>query len=373
MPAELIEKIVQKAIQIQQIPAPTFEEKRRAQFVQDGFVAEGLSQVEMDGDGNVFACLPGADSDHLPLVVTAHTDTVFPAGTDLSVTRENGKVHGPGIGDNSLGVAGLYGLVWALREQNIQLQGDLWLAANIGEEGLGDLKGMKAVYERFGNQALGYLVLEGLALGRIYNRGLGVRRYRISVETVGGHSWVDYGNPSAIHELVLLTSQILGLRTPQRARTSMNVGKISGGVSINTIAPHALLELDLRSESGRVLNNLARKVEGLVRVAEHPGARYTCEVIGDRPFGEVAPADPLVQAGIMALKAQGLEAILEIGSTDANIPLSHGVPAICIGLTTGGGAHTTSEFLEIEPLSKGLAQLLDVVQSAYRNNQLSYA
>ena len=196
-------------------------------------------------------------------------------------------------------------------------------------------------------------------------RQFGVRRYRISVETVGGHSWVDYGNPSAIHELALLVTQITGLRTPQRARTSMNVGKFSGGVSINTIAPHASLELDLRSENGRILKTLARKVEGLVRVAEHPGARYTCEVIGNRPFGEVAPDHPLVQAGIRALKRQGIEAKLEIGSTDANIPLSHGVPAICIGLTTGGGAHTTSEFIEIAPLQQGLAQLLDVVLSAY--------
>jgi acetylornithine deacetylase/succinyl-diaminopimelate desuccinylase-like protein len=254
-----------------------------------------------------------------------------------------------------------------LKKNRTRLPADLWLAANIGEEGLGDLKGMKSVYDRFGSQVRGFLVLEGLALGRIYHRGLGVRRYRISVETVGGHSWVDYGNPSAIHELALLTSQIIGLRLPQRARTSLNVGKFLGGVSINTIAPKASLELDLRSENGRILDSLARKVESLVRVAQHPGASYTCEVIGDRPFGEIPEDHLLVGAGIRALEKQGIDAKLEIGSTDANIPLSHGVPAICIGLTTGGGAHTTSEFMDEAPLSKGLAQLLDVVQSAYQS------
>jgi tripeptide aminopeptidase len=363
----MVEQVIDKAIEIQQIPAPTFDEKMRASFVADAFLAEGLFRVERDVDGNVFACLPGADSSQPPLVVSAHTDTVFPAETDLSLTRQNGEVHGPGIGDNSLGVAGLFGLVWMLRQNQIQLPADLWLAANICEEGLGDLKGMKAVYQRFGKNLVGYIVLEGLALGRIYNRGLGVRRYRISVETVGGHSWVDYGNPSAIHELALLTTQSLDLRTPFRARTSMNVGKFSGGVSINTIAPHASLELDLRSENGRILSTLARKVEGLVRLADHPGAHFSCEVIGDRPFGEIAEDHPLVQAGIQALKNQGFSAGLEIGSTDANIPLSHAAPAICIGLTSGGGAHTTSEFIETQPLRKGLAQLLDVVQLSFKS------
>jgi len=208
-------------------------------------------------------------------------------------------------------------------------------------------------------------VLEGLALGRIYHRGLGVRRYRISVDTVGGHSWVDYGNPSAIHELALLTAQIMTLRTPQRKRTSINVGKIAGGVSINTIAPHAYLELDLRSESGRILSALARKVEDLVRFAQRPGVKYTIEKIGDRPFGEIAPDHPLVQAAVQALHAQDLHADLQIGSTDANIPLYHGVPAVCIGLTGGGGAHTTGEYMDTTLLGKGLAHLLEVVQRAF--------
>ena len=365
MAESLVSKVAERAIQIQQIPAPTFEEQQRADFVLAEFKAEGLSQAGMDEIGNVYACLPGADRSRLPLVVSAHTDTVFPAETDLSLKREGTRVYGPGIGDNSLGVAGLFGLVWSLRERQITLPGDLWLVANVCEEGLGDLKGMKAVYERFGQETIGYIVLEGLALGRIYHRGLGVRRYRISVDTAGGHSWVDYGNPSAIHELALLTAQIMTLRTPHRKRTSINVGKIAGGVSINTIAPHAYLELDLRSESGRILSTLARKVEDLLRFAQRPGVKYTIETIGDRPFGEVPPDHPLVRAAVRALHAQGFNADLQIGSTDANIPLNHGVPAVTIGLTGGGGAHTTGEYMDTALLAKGMAQLVELVQRAF--------
>lgn len=368
MADSLVSKVAERAIHIQQIPAPTFEEQQRARFVLAEFEAEGLSQVEIDPLGNVFACLPGADQDRPPLVVSAHTDTVFPAETDLTVRRDGTRVYGPGIGDNSLGVAGLFGLLWSLHERQITLPGDVWLVANVGEEGLGDLNGMKAVYERFGEEILGYIVLEGLALGRIYHRGLGVRRYRILVDTIGGHSWVDYGNPSAIHELALLTAQIMTLRTPHRKRTSINVGKIAGGVSINTIAPHAYLELDLRSESGRILATLARKVEDLVRFAQRPGVKYTIETIGDRPFGEIPPEHPLVRAAVRALHAQGLNADLQIGSTDANIPLMHGVPAVTIGLTGGGGAHTTGEFMDTALLEKGLAQLVDLVQRVFEIN-----
>ena len=361
----IINRIVQRTIEIQQIPAPTFEELERAKFIFAAFQNENLSNVEIDEDGNVYARLPGVNSDKPPLIVSAHTDTVFPTETDLRVRQEGEKVFGPGIGDNSLGVAGLFGLVWMIKEEGITLPSDLWLVANVGEEGLGDLAGMKTVYDRFGADPIGYIILEGLALGRIYHRGLGVRRYRISVETVGGHSWVDYGNPSAIHELSLLSAQILSLRVPNRMRTTINIGKISGGVSINTIAPYAFLELDLRSESGRSLSNLARKVEDLVRFSQRPGVTYNIKVVGDRPIGEIPPEHPLVQAGLAALAAQGMSAELQIGSTDANIPLKHGVPAICIGLSTGFGAHTEGEYMDTGLLPKGMAQLVDIVKRAF--------
>ncbi|MEN8241633.1 MAG: M20/M25/M40 family metallo-hydrolase [Chloroflexota bacterium] len=365
MQKDLIQRVVERAIEIQQIPAPTFEEGLRAEFVAQAFREEGLSQVEIDQVGNVFGCLPG-DSSERSLVVSAHTDTVFPQEIDLSVRRRSGKISGPGIGDNSLGVAGLFGLLWMLREEEIRLPGDLWLVANVGEEGLGDLYGMHEVVARFADQPLGYVILEGLAFGRLYHRGLGVKRYRISINTQGGHSWVDYGRPSAVHELASLVNTLVNLRLPKRPRTTMNVGRISGGVSINTIAPSASIELDVRSEDGKVLAQTCKKVEQAILQVEKPGVMIDVEVIGNREFGEIPSDHPLVQVGVQAIRHQGIEPELLIGSTDANAVLSKGYPAICIGLANGGAAHTEGEFMLTENLPRGLAQLLEVVAAGFR-------
>jgi tripeptide aminopeptidase len=364
----LTEKLLDLAIAIQQIPAPTFAEQPRAVFVRRRFLEEGLSDVQMDELGNVYARLPGRGL-ALPIIVTAHMDTVFPAGTDLSLKREAEKISGPGIGDNSLGVAGLFGLLWGLSGgggglAQSSLPGDLWLVANVCEEGLGDLRGMNAVVERFGQNALAYIILEGMSLGQIYHRGLGVRRYRITVHTAGGHSWVDFGRPSAIHELAELIVAIKSLPLPDRPRTTLNVGLISGGTSINTIAAEAFLELDLRSEASYTLDNLVSQVETLVRAAEQttPGIRISSELIGNRPEGEIDASHPLVRLAMQSLEEQGLTPHLNIGSTDANVPLSHHLPAICIGITIGGGAHTKEEYILTHPITQGLAQLVAVVE-----------
>jgi tripeptide aminopeptidase len=160
------------------------------------------------------------------------------------------------LGDNSLGVAALFGLVWALRERKIELEGDVWFVANVGEEGLGDLRGMKAIVDRFGADVLAYLVLEGMALGHVYHRAVGVKRYRVKARTKGGHSWSDYGQPSAVHELAKLVVQLTALDLPKEPRTTMNVGKISGGTSVNVIAAEAFMDLDLRSEGQEALAEL---------------------------------------------------------------------------------------------------------------------
>ena len=357
----LIEKVIERASEIQQIPAPTFDEKERAAFVLHMFQQEGLVDTEMDFFGNVYARLPG-DGAARPLLVSAHTDTVFPAGTNLSLRREPERIYGPGLGDNSLGVAGLFGLLWALRRARISLPGDLWLVANAGEEGLGDLYGMKAVVERFKELPQAYIILEGMALGQVYHRALASRRFRIAAVTRGGHSWVDYGTPSAVHELAKLASSIAALPVPEKPRSSLNVGTFQGGTSINTIAAEAELELDLRSEDGEILQHLVDQVLALARAAVHPGVNIKVEQVGDRPSGELAQDHPLVQAAVAALRSQGLEARLNIGSTDANVPLSKGYPAVCVGLTNGGGAHTHEEFIEAGKLEKGLAALVELVR-----------
>ncbi len=363
---DIPERVLDLAIQIQQIPAPTFQEEQRAAFVRDLFLKEGLSHVEIDMLGNVYAMLPG-EGERRPLVVCAHTDTVFPLETDLSVHRETERIIAPGIGDNSLGLAGLLGLLWILREREINLPGDLWLVANVREEGLGDLRGMRLVVDRFGDSPMAYIILEGMALGQIYHRGLGVRRYRITAQTPGGHSWADHGVPSAIHELAALVTKLTELPLPNDPRTTLNVGMISGGTSINTIAPRASLELDLRSEDPEALQTLVQSVQALVEEANKPEVQMQAEVIGQRPIGGIPEDHPLVKLAGSALLEQGIEPHLSIGSTDANIPLSRGLPAVTIGLTKGGGAHTSNEYIEIKPIGKGLEQLVNVVVGAFKD------
>jgi tripeptide aminopeptidase len=361
------QRLLDLAIAIQQIPAPTFHEAERAAFVRARFAEEGLQDVEIDSTGNVYARFPssGAVAHAMPLVVSAHLDTVFPSNVDLSVRREPERILAPGIGDNSLGVAGLFGLLWALRERQVSLPGDLWLVANICEEGLGNLRGMQAVVARFGSSPLAYIVVEGMALGQVYQRGLGVQRYRLTVRTAGGHSWIDYGQPSAVHELTALSTRITGLELPRQPRTTLNVGIISGGSSINTIAAEAMLELDLRSESAVALKDLAAQVEQIIHSVQKPGVRIELETIGKRPSGELSPEHKLVRLAQACLDSLGIEAHLSIGSTDANLPLSLGYPSITVGLTTGGKAHSVYEYINIAPLDKGVEQLLRLVSQAW--------
>src|SRR6266487_328717 len=329
----IAERVIERAIEVQQISAPTFAEKERAEFVRSLFLEEGLTDISMDEVGNVYGLLSKVQSQKSkvkPLIVTAHLDTVFPQETDLKVKHEGEKIFGPGLGDNSLGVAALFGLLWTLRERKIELGGDIWFIANVGEEGLGDLRGMKAVVERFGADVQVYLILEGLALGHVYHRAVGVKRYRVTARTTGGHSWSDYGKPSAIHELAKLVVQLTSLELPGHPRTTMNVGKISGGTSVNVIAAEAMFELDLRSEGQESLAELVAAAEKLIRHANRHGVSVEADVIGQRPAGEMSPDHPLVKLAEECLREQGLEPALITGSTDANIPLSRGYPAIVL-------------------------------------------
>ena len=361
----LIDRALNMAVAIQQIPAPTFHEMERARFVQTSFAGEKLTDIKVDRIGNVYARLAGSRSGK-PLVVCAHLDTVFPFSIDLHCEREPGRILAPGIGDNSLGVAGLFGLAWALQERKLSLPGDLWLVANVCEEGLGDLRGIRGVVDTFGSDPLAYIIIEGMALGQIYHRGLGVRRYRISTHALGGHSWLDYGQPSAIHELTSLSARITSLVLPRTPRSSLNIGIISGGSSVNTIAAEAMLELDLRSESPETLEFLVRQVTEIVHAAEKPGVSVKMESIGERPSGQIPPEHPLVKLAQECLSKVGIQPHLNIGSTDANLPLSRNLPAVTIGLTTGGGAHSIHEYINIAPLEKGMEQLVELISQSWK-------
>ena len=365
LPPSFVKSVIDLACSIQQIPAPTFHEGQRALFVLDFFRRIGLEDIQQDFTGNVLARLPGVDRFARPLVVSAHLDTVHPLGSSLALERSADHITGRAIGDNATGLAAMMMLPGLLRSNRSRLKGDLWLAANTGEEGLGNLRGIQAVTDRFGPDALAYLVLEGMGLGNVLHRGLGVERYRITVQTPGGHSWVDYGQPSAIHVLCNLVSELTSLPIPHKPATSLNVGVISGGISVNSIAAHASCELDLRSEDNQVLSGLVDEVHRLVRLTQQNSIYTVIELIGKRQAGSIPENHPLVQLACAVLSDIGIDPRLDIASTDANLPLSRGYPAICLGITQGSYAHTANEYIRTEPVGVGMIQLYEIVTRAW--------
>ncbi|HYO87984.1 MAG TPA: M20/M25/M40 family metallo-hydrolase [Candidatus Limnocylindrales bacterium] len=354
---------IEQARAIQQIPAPTFAEAGRAVYVASEFRALGLEQVDSDRLHNVYGCRPGIDTKAPALLVTAHTDTIFDAETDLAQRLEGDAVYGPGLGDNSMGVAGLLALArWLTVQPTPRVT--VWFAATSREEGLGDLGGMKAVFARLGATTGAVLNLEGLALGHIYHGGIAVRRLKVSASAGGGHSWLHYGRPSALHRLIDLGAALLELIPPVAPRTTFNIGLIEGGDAINAIASQAAFWLDLRSETSTALQRFEERVRAAITEASDEDARFAIEVVGDRPAGQIAVDHPLVHIGVTALAAVGIKAALETGSTDANVPLAAGCPAITLGVTRGGNAHRIDEYVELGPVLPGIQQLVLALRGA---------
>jgi len=359
--ATLTSTTLDLACAIQQIPAPTFHEHARAAFIRDHFLALGLQDVRIDDLANVYARRPGGAGK--PVLVTAHLDTVFPMETPLTLERLPDRINGPGIGDNSLGVAGLSAVVRALADET--LPGDLHLVANVGEEGLGDLRGMRRVVEELGARMGAIIVLEGMALGRVQYAAIGVRRYRFTARTEGGHSWHHFGRPSAIHVLVRLGAKITELAMPTHPQTTFNIGTITGGTSINTIAREASFDLDLRSEDTPTLFRLAKEVEDLAASFATPEVQIETQVIGNRPAGSIARDHPLLRLAAQTLADVGIKSTFEISSTDANIPFSLGLPCVCVGLAEGGHSHRPDEYIETRDLAQGLTALVALVRGAF--------
>ena len=352
--------VVNLAVAVQQIPAPTFQEAARARFVAEQFGQLGLHDVEIDGLGNVFGRIRGrqAQQSAEPVIVSAHSDTVFPVDTDLTVRREGNLIYGPGIADNSLGVAGILSLGRWLQHRTVALARDVWLVANVREEGLGDLGGMREVCARFPS-AHSFIVVEGGMLGQLCHEGVGSRRYRLDVQTKGGHSWSDFGRKSAIHTLCSIIHEITQRPWPSHPKTTFNIGIIEGGTSINTIASHASAQLDLRSESAEQLRQLITEIE---RLAQAHTPYLTLTKIGERPSGQLGRNHRLIYNAITALQMVGYPTPkLLRGSTDANIPLSQKRAAVCIGLAQGYHAHRPDEYVDVTHLARGVQQLLFLV------------
>ncbi len=357
--------VLDTAMTIQQIAAPTFAEQRRGDFVLEYMQALQLYDLQRDTIGNIYGRHPGRVSGPA-LLVTAHMDTVFPQDTDLTLRQVGEQLYGPGIGDNSLGVAALLHLAQVIQEYDLPHIHDIWFVADVGEEGLGDLCGMRTVIERLRAQIGAVIVLEGCDFGKLHHQAIGVRRYRIDVTAPGGHSWGDFGNVSAVHVLVRIASRLTELPVTLEPRSTFNLGVISGGTAVNTIAEHASLLLDLRSVDPAALLTLSMQVETIVadEASFYPKAQVTLTIVGDRPAGAIAREHPLIRTAHAAYTAVGATVSYVQSSTDANIPLSQGIPAVCVGLANGKNAHRSDEYIVPTNLGRGMQALLLLAMAA---------
>jgi acetylornithine deacetylase/succinyl-diaminopimelate desuccinylase-like protein len=347
---------VQQQIGLCEIPAPPFGEAARAAEYRRRFEALGLTNVRLDGVGNVIAERPGLG--HGPRVVlSAHLDTVFPDTVDVTVRVEDGRLHGPGIGDDCRGLAVVLAVARALRDANVRTAGTIVFVGTVGEEGEGNLRGVRHLFDRQTAGPVQYFIsVDGVGLSAT-TRAVGSHRYRVRIEGPGGHSYADFGIPNPIHALGRAIARIAALPVPASPRTTFNVGVIEGGTSVNSIPAAAAMLVDLRSESQLALDSLDAAFRRAVAVGVEeeiqrwPGARqrlrFDLVEIGRRPAAAMADTAFIVRATVQAAQALGFTPALTSGSTDANYPMSLGIPSVTIdGGGRGGGAHTTSEWYE---------------------------
>ncbi len=339
------------------VPAPTGEERARAELVASLWRERGYTP-EVDELQNVYV-RRGTRPKAPVLMLLAHIDTVFPAGTPLNVRRQDDFLFGPSIGDNSVSVASMLTVFEMLDTLGWDTAVDIVAVANVGEEGLGHLRGARAAVEHYRPSLGAVLAIDG-RLGCIVNVAVGSKRWRITLKGPGGHSYGSFGTPSAIHVLARIIAAISDLNVPQDPKTTFNVGTIEGGTSVNTIAANASAVIDMRSTDVSALDHLAKQVQAIVLQYTPPesGLRVTIEVLGERPAGSRSEKDPLVQLAVQALQWVGVEPKLVASSTDANIPISLNIPSVCVGITLGEKAHTVDEQIQISPIEQGLAQLV---------------
>ncbi|HZS59542.1 MAG TPA: M20/M25/M40 family metallo-hydrolase [Gemmatimonadaceae bacterium] len=365
--------IVRAQVAVSEIAAPTGEEQRRAAWVARRFTTLGLADVRSDTAGNVIGRRLGARPGPA-VAVCAHLDTVFPRGTTVRVRHDGELLLGPGIGDNGRGLAAMLALAEEIDGVRLRTERPIDFVATTGEEGTGDLRGAKAFF-RSRDDVAAAIALDGAGDERVVHRGLGSRRYRIVYRGPGGHSWAAFGVVNPVHAAGTAIAKLAAIIVPREPRTTLSVGRVGGGIAVNAIADEAWLEVDLRSTTIRMLDRYEREIRLAVRAAEieenarratgSPPLSCAVEMIGDRPCGDVPPDHPLVLSAIDATRLIGREPELATASTDANVPISLGVPAIAIGAGgRGGDAHTPSEWFDNTAGTVGLARALTIVVAA---------
>lgn len=361
--------VVDDMCELVAIPAPTFAEETRAAWYAERLQAAGYN-AEIDDIGNVVAATGPLDG---CVAVVAHLDTVFPADTPLTPQRRGGRIYAPGISDNVRGLAAMLALARAVAECDVEFGRGVAFVASVGEEAEGNLRGMKHLFDADGRlqHAAAVIALDGAGLRRIVHRAVGSRRLRVTLQGPGGHSWADFGLPNPLHALTRACARISDLPLAQRPRTTLTVARLQAGTSVNAIPAEAWAELDLRSESAELLTKLDAEVAAII--AEEVQAEATSgasleldvTVIGDRPAGATPAEAPLVRIARAATRAVGERPELIASSTDANVPISLGIPAVSIGAGgDSGGMHTLDEWYEDSDGAAGLERLLLCVVGA---------
>jgi acetylornithine deacetylase/succinyl-diaminopimelate desuccinylase-like protein len=355
-------------IRLTEIPAPSFEEGDRAAAVKELFAGEGLT-IHTDKIGNVIGELRGSNEREIVLI-TAHLDTVFPSGTTVAVRREGDRMLAPGISDNGTGLAALIAVARAMHAAKITPQRTILFAANVGEEGEGNLRGMRALVDAYHAKLRAVIVLDGSGTDHVTTKALASKRLEAVISGPGGHSWSDFGMPNPINALVRGSLRFINTKVPASPRTTFNLGQVEGGTSVNSIPFEAKLKVDLRSESDDEITRLESAFRDCMAAGvrdEMENARdrtkgkldWKVNVIGSRPGGELAADSSLLAALRAADDLTGNQSRIERSSTDANIPLSMGIDAISIGAGgNGGGAHSLQEWYEPAGRENGLKRVL---------------
>jgi acetylornithine deacetylase/succinyl-diaminopimelate desuccinylase-like protein len=365
--------ITDEHIRICSIPASPFNEHERAVYLSKKFSELGLSEVEVDEEGNCLGLLEGTSRSPL-MVVSAHLDTVFSKDTDFTVVKRDNRLLAPGIADDGCGLAALIALAEAIKTERIPIEGSILFVGTVGEEGEGNLRGVRYLLTkgRWATKVDAFLSFDGPGLDRITNRALGSRRYRVEMVGPGGHSWGDFGVPNPVHAIGRAISRLTTYPAPREPRTTFNVGRIEGGTSVNAIAERVTMEVDLRSAADSELRRLdaffrralrdAVDEEIVKRRAGDPELKLKLDLIGERPTGETPSDSPLVELALEATRMMGFEPRLDQSSTDSNLPISLGIPAITIGAGgTSGQSHTLDEWYDPRNRDKGLKRGLLVV------------
>ena len=345
-------EMIREQFRLTEIPAPPFKEEMRAAYYLTLMRDRGLEDAYIDSEGNAIGIRRGS-GDGPTLLIAAHLDTVFPEGVDTSIELRGGRYYAPGIGDDTRGLAAMLSIIETLNDSGIQTHGDIMFAANVGEEGRGDLRGIKAIF-RDHPGIDGFVSIDGVRLRRITTGGTGSRRFEFRFSGPGGHSFGAFGLASAIHAMGRTINKIAEFKTPSFPKTTFTVGTVAGGTSVNSIAADAVFALDMRSNDREQLTLLEKRAKAAAEEAVgEENARWgngeiTVDfvLIGDRPAGRTATENSLVQAAALAFDKVGIELQqLGISSTDSNIPMSLGIPAITIaGGGNGGGAHSPDEW-----------------------------